>query len=301
MEFFDYNTVHEAWEKLTHSKVDMEKFYHSPYQILGNDIEAGTINQWHCEYVWLKDKKPYYNIYPGIIRHLIKLKEEKVPTSAISLPIAPIVFRMPKNNDDFKVVWQNQSYQLRTILAHEAKIEVDMTTANVHHKRSMMVWMDFGERNINIPIHFYKKIPLSEETMLEEAIDKLPDSPTSQIGMQVPEEMLRNAIRLVLSTCLISQDLEDGLIVPDVLSDDRIKYEQSKFDPKYVDKAKRRGKFGFNVGASIEIAPHWRGPSPLALYWTGEGRKTPKYRYRKGSIVHREIVKEIPSGYKENE
>ena len=44
---------------------------------------------------------------------------------------------------------------------------------------------------------------------------------------------------------------------------------------KYVDKAHRRGKVGWNVGRHIEVAPHYRRPH-MALVWTGTGRAVPK-------------------------
>jgi hypothetical protein len=37
--------------------------------------------------------------------------------------------------------------------------------------------------------------------------------------------------------------------------------------------------------------------SPLALTWTGRGRLAPKIVARKGSIVHREVLKKVPSGW----
>jgi hypothetical protein len=61
----------------------------------------------------------------------------------------------------------------------------------------------------------------------------------------------------------------------------------------------RRGKIGWNVGRNITMSPHYRGPSPAALYWTGKGRNIPKIRFRAGTIVHREIVEKIPQGYEE--
>ena len=58
------------------------------------------------------------------------------------------------------------------------------------------------------------------------------------------------------------------------------KYEDSG-DRKYVDRARRRGKLGWNVGARIEVMPHYRRPHP-ALVWTGPGRAVPRIVMRKG-------------------
>ena len=47
--------------------------------------------------------------------------------------------------------------------------------------------------------------------------------------------------------------------------------------------------------------PHVRAASPAALYWTGEGRKVPKIRFRRGSIVHRKKFASMPTGFLDEE
>ena len=79
-----------------------------------------------------------------------------------------------------------------------------------------------------------------------------------------------------------------------MLAADRAAYERTG-DGKYVSKAKRRGKLGWNVGPGIEVIPHVRRPHP-ALVWTGKGRAVPKVVMRKGSIVHQRKVEQMPHG-----
>jgi hypothetical protein len=81
-----------------------------------------------------------------------------------------------------------------------------------------------------------------------------------------------------------------------VLKDDEEKFERSG-DLSLVEKARRRGNYGWHVGRAIEVSPHVRAASPAALYWTGEGRKIPKIRFRRGSIVHRKKLAEMPTGF----
>ena len=66
---------------------------------------------------------------------------------------------------------------------------------------------------------------------------------------------------------------------------------------RLVEKAIRRGNYGFNVGRSIEVSPHVRSSSPAALYWTGQGRKIPKIRFRRGTVVHRKRLASVPTGF----
>jgi hypothetical protein len=109
--------------------------------------------------------------------------------------------------------------------------------------------------------------------------------------------LVADCVRLCCSLCLLEHD--PSVIEPDVLSKDRDKFEQTG-DDKYVDKAHRRGKIGWNVGRHIEVAPHYRQPH-MALVWTGHGRAVPKIVPRRGSVVHRELVAKVPSGFGEGE
>jgi len=79
------------------------------------------------------------------------------------------------------------------------------------------------------------------------------------------------------------------------LADDRLKYEESG-DEKYIDRARRRGKVGWDVGRQIEVIPHYRRPH-MALVWTGPGRAVPRIVPRRGSVVHREVEEKLPSGF----
>ena len=94
---------------------------------------------------------------------------------------------------------------------------------------------------------------------------------------------------------LLSQDPDDELVIPDVLNCDVDKYNKTK-DNKYVEKAIRRGKFGYKIGESLTVNPHWRKAHPH-LYWTGEGRKIPRIKFVKGVIVHKEVVSKLPTGF----
>jgi hypothetical protein len=91
-------------------------------------------------------------------------------------------------------------------------------------------------------------------------------------GLVLAEGLWQQLRRPYHQVCLLADDPE--VITPDVLADDRDKYEASG-DRKYVEKARRRGKLGWNVGAKIEVMPHYRRPHP-ALVWTGHGRALPR-------------------------
>ena len=97
---------------------------------------------------------------------------------------------------------------------------------------------------------------------------------------------------MVVSACLVANNSD--LISPDVLAADKKKYEQTG-DEKYISKAHRRGKVGWNLGSHIEMSPHIRVPH-MALRWTGVGRKIPRMVMVKGAVIHRELVDKVPTG-----
>ena len=108
------------------------------------------------------------------------------------------------------------------------------------------------------------------------------------------ETTIRTVVRIIDTLCLMADDPQ--VVEPVVLRDDEDKYERSG-DAALVEKARRRGNYGWHVGRTIEVSPHVRAACPAALYWTGEGRKIPKIRFRLGTIVHRKKYGSVPTGF----
>lgn len=107
------------------------------------------------------------------------------------------------------------------------------------------------------------------------------------------------------------------IVKPVVLRADEQKYQLTG-DEKYIEKARRRGVIGFDIGEAIptkaqikkmieenELAieqgrkrPHIR-LACLALVHTGKGRAIPKIIKRKGCFVNRDLLTKIPQGFYE--
>ena len=128
---------------------------------------------------------------------------------------------------------------------------------------------------------------------MEQSLASLGRKQFADIGIQVPEPLVNDCVRLCCSLCLLEND--SSIISPDVLADDRAKFEASG-DHIYIDKAHRRGKVGWDVGKHIEVIPHYRCLH-MALVWMGHGRVVPKIVPRRGSVVHREVVEKVPMGF----
>jgi hypothetical protein len=99
---------------------------------------------------------------------------------------------------------------------------------------------------------------------------------STDIGLIYPTWILHAVARIVCTPCLMADDPQG--VEPVVPRDDEDRYERNPA-PALVDEARRRGNYGWHVGRAIEVSPHVRAPSPAALYWTGEGGKTPKIKF----------------------
>jgi hypothetical protein len=151
---------------------------------------------------------------------------------------------------------------------------------------------------VGVPIYTYRNFPREAGLTVEQSLAGLGAVGLfSEIGVHVPDSFVTDCSRLCCSLCLLENDPE--IISPDVLADDRAKYETSG-DQKFVEKAHRRGKVGWDVGKHIEVIPHFRRPH-MTLVWTGSGRTVPKIVPRRGSIVHREAVEKLPSGFEQGQ
>jgi hypothetical protein len=113
-----------------------------------------------------------------------------------------------------------------------------------------------------------------------------------------PEELesAMNMISLIVGICMLSTDKADELIVPDVLAADRDKFE-STLDDKYVERARRRGKVGWDVGKHLTVSPHWRVGHMMLLKSGVAGRQQSRLVWRRGTMVKRSLATQLPTGY----
>ena len=230
----------------------------------------------HAEQQWYKAELPYYKLWSGIANALLNIDLDKVPLNSVNMPMGALLIRMPEQ----PVLTTEAGGSLKLILA--AKLP-----------RGFVVLSDWGEKDPHgHSVLFIQQIDKSLGDNIDSATP-INVHPTAEKGMPLPREDRLNAMKLFVGICLLSDD--NDLIQPDVLSKDRSKYQRT-LDLNLVEKAKRKGKFGFLIGNLSETSPHYRNPH-LCLVWTGSGRKIPKVVLRKGSIVQRKKAATIPTGY----
>ena len=289
MDFFSYTTLRD-WNRRVDSDdrqaQNIDLYYRRTQAEAKKMGSAQFFAQMLNEKDWEKARKPYYNMWPSIIPMLTRLNLD-IDSDLIRLPLPALCIRFPKDaaKNPLKFDWKGEDVAVRCIMMGE-----------INEGTGLSVLVDIGEvmEGVGVPIYTYRNFPRRPGLTVEQSLAGLGTKGLfAEIGVQVPHSFVTDCIRLCCSLCLLEND--PSIISPDVLADDRARFEASG-DQKFVEKAHRRGKIGWDVGKHIEVIPHFRRPH-MALVWTGSGRAVPRIVPRRGSIVHREAVEKLPSGF----
>jgi len=306
MQFHEYQTILTGLRRMTAREVGKGE-YRKPVQ---KDIDAimdnlsGALDSKACfgagesslsalmklHYVWdtqwANENRPYYRVYPSLVPMLTKLDLSRVQGETLTLPhgLKSLLVQFP--------VGHELGGEVLTIWINEVPLR--------NGQRGFSIGIDQGEVSVGspagLPIYLIRCFPL-DESSVEDALEALPASWTVSEGKQLDADTIIGAVRLACTICLIGDNPD--LLEPEVLSRDESRVNQDNIE-QLVGRAVQRGKFGWSLGRSIETIPHYRRPHP-ALVWTGVGRTTPKIIMRSGSVVHREVVTAVPTGYGDGE
>ena len=284
MKFHEYETIP------TTSRRCSKQFPHLRVEVTRQDVvralldeNTGSMERAHADFdtVWEEHRRPYYRIYPSLIPMLTRLDLDRVQGSSIKLPpgLSCLSVQFPVGHElhnEVRTMWLN------IIAMDHGKLV----------SRGLSIGLDHGEVAYGSPVYLIRWFELSEKS-IEQSLSDLPIHASANEGKQLDDAIVKDAIRLACTLCLIGDD--PNILEPEVLSKDRHRVDQSNIE-NLVEKARRRGKLGWSLGQSLETIPHYRRPHP-ALVWTGVGRKIPKIIMRAGSVVHRDAVAAVPTGY----
>ncbi len=285
MDFYNFITVREACKR-SGALEDPDEFYRSAFAGAVEMNSGQFYGQLRNEQDWEAARRPYYNVWPSIVPMLTRLNLD-LDSGLIKLPMPALCVRLPKEKNPLVFDWKGEKVQIRCMLLGE-----------INDGKGISILIDVGEvmgdgKDFGVPIFTYRNFRRQEGLTVEDALRELGSNELAELGVQIPNDLVTDCVRLCCSLCLLEND--PSVIEPDVLSKDRDRFEQTG-DRKYVEKAHRRGKFGWDVGRHIEVVPHYRRPH-MALVWTGRGREVPRIVPRRGSVVHRELVEKLPSGF----
>jgi hypothetical protein len=99
--------------------------------------------------------------------------------------------------------------------------------------------------------------------------------------------------RLALGILFLAAD-------PEYVKPVLLKADENKTTPleERIDRAKRRGVYGFTIGEEVERCPHFRRPH-FAIRWTGNVGKIPKLVPVKGAVIGKKLMTTVPTGFEE--
>jgi hypothetical protein len=290
MDFWNYITIRDTCKRsgaFGISFKEPEQFYRELFADAVAMRSAQFHAQAHTERNWEQVQRPYYNVWPSIVPILTRLSLD-LDSSLIQLPLPSLCIRFPRDpaKNLLRFEWQGERIPVRCIMLSE-----------IGEGKAISVLIDIGEvvSDEGIPIYTYRNFPREKGLKVEDSLAGLSKGRFSELGIQMPDDLVTDCVRLCCTLCLLENDPE--IISPDMLADDRAKFDETG-DQRFVEKAHRRGKVGWDVGRRIEVIPHYRRPH-MMLAWTGAGRAVPKIVSRRGSVVHRNVVEKVPSGFEE--
>jgi hypothetical protein len=236
-----------------------------------------------AEEIHAHNRRPFYRVYPGIMIPLLRIGIEKINISKVQLPVNGLALEFAEGH--FLRVDHLEIVNLLIVEFDEEVLFVGFVHADGKHGQVV-----FSRKN-------------------ESIFD------WSQTTPQVERDLLTQIMIIVFGVCMIPH-ADTDLIKPLVLNRDKEKFEATG-DMKFVDRAKRNGVHGWELGRDIptpeemEIfrqqhgepgrkSPHWR-MGHFAIRHTGEGRTIPVIRWINETFVNKDLWKKVPHGYHDDE
>lgn len=294
--------------KSGHRKPKADDFYTTMLVDLGNDPVCQ--GQALAESDWHTDGRPYYNVWPAVVKPFLRLDLSKVPVNSIHFPVRSLAIRFAETERLGEFDWKGQSYYVRSALVSVFPNSLHPETGKpMPGVKTLLAHIDFGETGKELgqgddcPVPTWRRFPMREGTTVAESMDAAAGKNKSvSEGIPIPEDLIRQTFQIIAACGLLETD--SSVLVPDVLNRDKHKFDPDNPDPVIVARAKRKGKVGWNVGEAMErgeTSPHFRVPHP-ALYHIGPGRKQTVIRFRSGDgkggpiVVHRDKMTQMPTG-----
>ena len=258
------------------------------YKILERDNDTPE-NLSHCRWLyaatdveqcWVEDLRPYYNVWPAAV-DLLKSVKLDLPMSAVAFPFSVLLVRFARSYEPLGI--------------STARIMFDRLTG------TFVIHADLMESDNS----YYVQGEIDPNTTFESFLSSFKNKKLLHNDWESDrsEDHARSdlLIRLAVFISLLSQG--EDLITRVVLAKDRKKYESTTDDEVRVWLEKRAERrlgiahdFGKQLHLDRERNPHWRNPH-FALFWTGKGREIPVIKMRKGSLIQKASMANVPTGY----
>lgn len=222
------------------------------------------------ESLWMEKRRPFFNVHAPILRSLVKtplsIKPNVIPRSIVH-ELGVMCIKFPIGYDEFTIRHFFVGVVDAAVIGYEER-ELSRQVAIAFHTSDAC---------------FCSHIPMDKT---------FADFPNSYGATMTNGEdlLMKKLSRIAIGTMLLAAD--PAFIKPIILRKDTGKNEDIE---SLAERAKKRGVFGFEIGADMETSPHFRRPH-FGIRWTGRGGKIPKLVPIKGSVIHKDMLR-VPTGY----
>jgi hypothetical protein len=244
------------------------------------DEEIALLEQVLTEEHFVQNRRPFYRVYPGVTEALTRLGIEKLNISTIHPPVNPLSLEFP----------------------------VDHPLVAGNRKIVNILFMEF-EANNSLFIEYRSHVDTFGVLTFPREYEKIVQLMDTQ--MESEKETFKAVLQVVFGVCMIPQS-DTSLITPRVLNRDLEKFE-STGDMKFVERARRNGVNGWDVGRDIPTleemetfrrrqgepgrkSPHWR-MGHFAIRHVGKGHADKVIVWVRETFVNKNLLKEVPHGY----
>lgn len=267
MKFCDVRTTYEYYKSLGHKDLQYNQLYDL---LLDNFLKefpdnhphkARSINQLMSERHWYNLGCPYYKIYPAVIDQFIKT-DINIDAALLKPPHSSFVIKLPEE-PILSFRDKDRNYYVRTILVYHAAEEYKTSRFSGLEKtkdqEALMLWVDTNESfEDKTPIlYFHRAIfPREEEIKtIDECFEPIADVGHEDTGAIIPASIVEAVLRLTVGVCFLatgSHKILEYDVLKKHLAQYRRLHEENQKRKELEKKAKRLGKFGWNIGIDKE-------------------------------------------------
>jgi len=276
-----YKTIYEIFSKRGDiremNRDEQLRYYEYLYRKYKDSVitnERVLAYQAATEINWIHLRRPFFNVWPFIGEGLIKTK----------LDISCDIVKQ-------KIMLLPECLNIRFAIGHELGGIQTVLSSRVLSDGvpGLKIYTFTGEiDNENLPVYNRLVFPIQGYETIEQSLDDLPKGGLNdeEYGSCV------NGVKMVIMLGLMFNE-------PDLIEQIVLKRDASKvINNEIIERAKRNGVVGWNVGSHIEISPHYRHPH-FGHRWCGPGKRDLRIVPIKGAIIKRNKATEVPTGYDE--
>ncbi len=247
-----------------------------------------------CDYVM--DNRPFYNVYPAVVKCLentkfnFRLNQIKPLDECIAICFA--VGHEPSADCLQSPVGRrvrSMILELREFNAMECDdSKIGSLVPSIGIRAAFDTDSNDGDESRGI-IRFSGHRKTIEEVISDSTTELVPGVMLAESG---------KLVSIAIGVAMLAQD--ERFAEPILLKRDQGKQLDAEGLQRAIERAKRNGRNGMTIGRTLELSPHFRSPH-FGIRWTGKGRTVPKLVPVKGCVVSRNKLYPIPTGYLDGE